>query len=150
MPRLRGPPRGQPTLSGIREMPLLPLIFDTILRLGATKLGATFLNPFLHLAKCFGTLAVVAKFSSFWAGKARRHAKVGCAIVHHCHGVSPAKKNQIKKILTRGVQNMMYGRETMLREATRTLRRETKFQPVRDLNLRIDAEIKIRQPRVAH
>ena len=63
MPRLRGPPRGHPTLPGIIGMPVLPLFFDTIPELGATKLGATFLYPFLHLAERFETLAVVVTFS---------------------------------------------------------------------------------------
>ena len=50
-------------LPGIIGMPVLPLFFDTILELGAAKLGATFLYPFLHHAERFETLAVVVTFS---------------------------------------------------------------------------------------
>jgi hypothetical protein len=90
MTRLRGPPRGHPTLPGINEKTALPLFFDTIPELGATNLRATFLYPFLHLQERFETLVVVVNFSSFWAGKFRPHAKLGC-VVHHSHGVSPTK-----------------------------------------------------------
>ena len=89
MPRLRGPPRGHPTLPGIKEMPVLPLFFDTILEVGATKLGDTFVYPFLHLRERFETLAVIVTFSPFLAGKFRRHAKIGCVVVHRCHGRLP-------------------------------------------------------------
>ena len=75
MPRLRGPPRGHPTLHGIKVMPVLPLFFDTIPELGATKLRSTFPYPFLHLRERFETLAVVVIFSPFWAGKFDGHAK---------------------------------------------------------------------------
>ena len=64
MPRLRGPPRGHPTLPGTNlGMPVLPLIFDTTLELGATKLHAMSPYPFLHLAGRFETLVVVVTFS---------------------------------------------------------------------------------------
>jgi hypothetical protein len=64
MPRLRGRPRGHPTLPGTNlGMPVLPLIFDTTLKLGATKLLATFSYPFLHLAGRFETHAAVVTFS---------------------------------------------------------------------------------------
>jgi len=36
MPPPRSPPEGYPTLPGTKEMPVLPLIFDTIPGLGAT------------------------------------------------------------------------------------------------------------------
>ena len=61
---------------------------------GATKLRDTFLYPFLHLRERFQTLAAVANFSPFWAGKLRRHAEIGCVVVHHCVGASPAKTKQ--------------------------------------------------------
>jgi hypothetical protein len=88
--RLRCPPRGNPTLPGAKEMPVLPLFFDTTPGLGATKLRGTFPYPFLHLRERFDTLAAMVIFSTFWAGKSHRHAKIGCVVVHHCHGVSPA------------------------------------------------------------
>ena len=75
MPRLRGPPQGHPTLHGIKGMPVLPLFFDTIPELGATKLRSTFPYPFLHLRERFETLAVVVIFSPFWAGKFDGNAK---------------------------------------------------------------------------
>jgi|RifCSP19_2_1023855.scaffolds.fasta_scaffold37173_2 hypothetical protein len=75
-------------------MPVLPLIFDTIPELGATKLRATFPYPFLHLRESFETLAVVVTFSRFWAGKFHIHAKIRCVIANHCHGVSPTKQNK--------------------------------------------------------
>ena len=57
-------PRGHPTLPGTNlGIPVLPLIFDTTLELGATKLHATFPYPFLHLADRFETLASVVAFS---------------------------------------------------------------------------------------
>ena len=90
MTRLRGPPRGHPTLPGINGTTALPLFFDTTPALGATKLRAMFLSPFSQLRERFETLAVVVNFSSFWAGKFRPHAKLGC-VVHHSHGVSPTK-----------------------------------------------------------
>ena len=93
MPRLRGPPRGHPTLPGTNGMPVLPLIFDTTPELGATKLRATFPYPFLHLRGRFETLAVVVTFSRFWAGNFHRHAKIRSVVAHHCHGVSPTKQN---------------------------------------------------------
>src|SRR3990170_4879132 len=112
-------------------MPVLPLIFDTIPGLGATKLRATFLYPFLHLRERFDTLAVAVIFSPFWAGKSPRHAKIGRVIVHHCHGVSPAyneTKNtkgrdpikydeRARDDISSGTRN--FGRETKLRERER-------------------------------
>ena len=95
-----------------KEMPVLPLFFDTTPGLGATKLRATFLCPFLHLPECLETLAVVVTFSPFWAGKFRRHAKIVCVIVHHCHGVSPAKQDTNTKGMDPNVKN---GRETIFR-----------------------------------
>ena len=57
-------PRGHPTLPGTNlGIPVLPLIFDTTLELGATKLHATFPYPFLHLADRFETLEAVVTFS---------------------------------------------------------------------------------------
>src|SRR3989337_2118309 len=85
------------------EMPSLPPIFDTIPELGAVKLRATCLYPFLHLRERFETLAVVVVFSSFLAGNFGPHAKVWCAIAHRCHGVSPAKPN--KKYKREGSKN---------------------------------------------
>src|SRR3990170_5519303 len=73
-------------------MPILPLIFDTTLGLGAIKLRDTFLYPFLHLRGCFEAPAAIVKFSSFCAGKLRRHAKIECVVVRLCVGASPAKK----------------------------------------------------------
>jgi hypothetical protein len=49
-------------LPATRGMPVLPPIFDTIPDLGATKLRATFLYPFLHLRERFDTRAVVVIF----------------------------------------------------------------------------------------
>jgi hypothetical protein len=89
-------------------MTVLPPIFDTIPDLGSTKLRATFLYPFLHLRERFDTLEVVVIFSSFWAGKSPRHAKIGCVVVHHCHGVS--RHNKRKNAKGRD-PNMMNGRE---------------------------------------
>ena len=74
MHRSRTPPGGYPTSPGTKEMPVLPLNFDTILGLGGTKLRATCLYPFLKLPGRFDTLAVVVNFSPFWAGKFHRHA----------------------------------------------------------------------------
>jgi hypothetical protein len=68
-----------------------------VLSLGATKLRAMFLSPFSQLRERFETLAVVVNFSSFWAGKFRRHAKFVCVVVHHHHGVSPTKQNKNTK-----------------------------------------------------
>jgi mRNA-degrading endonuclease RelE of RelBE toxin-antitoxin system len=62
-------------------MPTLPLIFDTIPGVGATKLHAACLYPLLHPREHFGNLAVVVDFSPFWAGKFRRRAKKACAIL---------------------------------------------------------------------
>ena len=57
-------PRGHPTLPGTNlGIPVLPVIFDTTLELGATKLHATFPYPFFHLADSFETLAAVVTFS---------------------------------------------------------------------------------------
>jgi hypothetical protein len=64
----------------VYEMPVLPLIFDTTLVLGATKLHDTCPCPFLHIRGRFETLAAVLTFSPFWAGKSRRHA--GKPIAH--------------------------------------------------------------------
>ena len=90
-------------------MTALPLIFDTIPGLGATKLRATSQKPFLHLRGRSETLAALVTFSPLWAGKSRRSAKTGCVIVHHCHGASPAIKNES----TKGADpNMKHGRET--------------------------------------
>jgi hypothetical protein len=89
MPRLRGPHRGHPTLPGIKGMPVLALVFDTIPELGATKICSTIPYPFLHLRERFETLAIVVIFSPFWAGKFDGHAKIPCVVLHHCHGVSP-------------------------------------------------------------
>jgi hypothetical protein len=100
-------------------------IFDTIPDLGSTKLRATFLYPFLHLRERFDTLEVVVIFSSFWAGKSPRHAKIGCVVVHHCHGVS--RHNKTKNAKGRD-PNMMNGREMVFRASgTRNFGRETKF-----------------------
>ena len=44
-------------------MPVLPLIFDTIPELGATKPRATFLYMFLHPAERFEALAASVTFS---------------------------------------------------------------------------------------
>jgi hypothetical protein len=73
-------------------MPILPLIFDTTLGLGATKLRDTSPYPFLHLRGRFEAPAAVVNFSPFCAGKLRRHAKIGCAVLRLCVGASPAKK----------------------------------------------------------
>lgn len=74
MRRPRTPPGGYPTSPGTKEMPVLPLNFDTILGLGGSKLRATCLYPSLKLPGRFETLAVVVNFLSFWAGKLHRHA----------------------------------------------------------------------------
>jgi hypothetical protein len=76
-------------------MTVLPPIFDTIPDLGATKLRAMFLHPFLHLRESFYTLAVVVIFSSFWAGKSPRRDETGCIVVHHRRRVS--RRNKTKK-----------------------------------------------------
>src|SRR3989337_980436 len=78
-------------------MPVLPLNFDTILGLGATKNRATCLQPFLRLRGRFATLTAVVTFSPFWAGKFHRRAKIRslCVIVHnHYHGRLPDKTKQ--------------------------------------------------------
>jgi hypothetical protein len=93
MPRLRCPPGGHPTLPGTKGMTVLPPIFDTTPGLGANKLRATCLLPFLHLRGRFETLAPVVNFSPSRAGKFRRRAKTPCVVVHHCRGVSPAEQN---------------------------------------------------------
>jgi len=56
-------------------MPILPLVFDTIPELGATKIRDTCLYPFLLPRERVGTLAAVVTFSPFWAGKFHRPAK---------------------------------------------------------------------------
>ena len=65
MPRLRCPRRGYPTLPEIRGMPVLPLIFDTIPELGATKLRSEFPYPFFHLRERFETLVSWSLFRDF-------------------------------------------------------------------------------------
>jgi hypothetical protein len=75
-------------------MPVLPLIFDTTLVLGATKLHDTCPFPFLHIRGRFETLAAVLTFSPFWAGKSRRHA--GKAIAHLFFPTESPQQNQTK------------------------------------------------------
>jgi len=99
-------------------MPVLPLFFDTIPELGATKLRSTFPYPFLHLRERFETLAVVVIFSTFWAGKFGGHAKIARVVVHHCHGASPTIRN--KDTNGRG-PNRKNGRETIFRTGDGTL-----------------------------
>src|SRR3989337_2509718 len=73
-------PEAIPRCPRQKGMTVLPPIFDTIPDLGATKLRAAFLYPFLHLRERFDTLAVVAVFSPFWAGKAPRRDKIACIV----------------------------------------------------------------------
>jgi hypothetical protein len=94
-------------------MPSLPPIFDTIPELGAVKLRATCLYPFLHLRERFEALAIVVVFSSFLAGNSGPHAKIWCAIAHRCHHVSPGKTKQ-KKYKSGGIQKRRTGAETKL------------------------------------
>src|SRR3990170_706443 len=78
-------------------MPTLPLIFDTILGLGATGPHATFPHPSLHLRERSETLALVVTFSPFLAGELRRRAKIACVVLHRFHDVSPTKQNKAKQ-----------------------------------------------------
>ena len=116
--RLRCPPRGHPTLNGTKGMTVLPPIFDTIPDLGATKFRAMFLQPFLHLRERFYTLAVVVIFSSFWAGKYTRRAKIGCIVVHRRRRASLHNKTKNNNGRDR---NMMNARESVFRAGHETL-----------------------------
>ena len=78
-------------------MPTLPLIFDTILGLGATGPHATFPHPFLHLRERSETLALVVTFSPFLAGESRRPAKIACVVLHRFHDVSPTEQSKAKE-----------------------------------------------------
>ena len=126
-------PVAQPSrrLSYVYKMPVLPLIFDTTLVLGATKLPPTCLYPFSHLRGCFETLAAVVTFPPFWAGNFHRHAKNGCAIVHPCVGVSPTIRNENTKGRDPRMNN---GRATIFPKGGESLGGKTKFSPrtVRD------------------
>ena len=95
-PTSPGPPGSGPLCPGCgvlyvardkKEMPVLSLFFDTTLGLGATKLRATFIYPFLHLAERFETLAVVVTFSPFWAGKISPSCKINS--VCYCSPLPP-------------------------------------------------------------
>jgi hypothetical protein len=108
-------------------MTVLPLIFDTIPGLGATKLRDTFPYPFLNLTGHFETLAAVVTFSRFWAGKFHRHAtNKYIVIVHHCHGVS--RQNKTKNGKVRG-PNMKNGCEMIFHAGDETLGVKRCFTP---------------------
>ena len=128
-------------------MPTLPLIFDTIPEVEATKLRAACLYPFLHHRERFGTFAVVVAFSPFWAGKFRRHAENACAIVRHCMYAPPREYKTKKNTNARGPK-MKNGRETKSREGDEILGGKMEFFPVRDVTGRIAMEIVMRRTRV--
>ena len=115
------------------EMPSLPPIFDTIPELGAVKLRATCLYPFLHLRERFDALAVVVIFSSFWAGKSPRHAEIGCVLVHHRHGVS--RHDKTEKNAKGRDPNMMNGRETVFQAGHETLGGKRNFERERETEI---------------
>jgi hypothetical protein len=117
----------------VYEMPVLPLIFDTTLVLGATKLHDTCPFPFLHIRGRFETLAAVLTFSPFWAGKSRRHAGKAIAHLFFSHGVSPTKPNKNTK--GRGPR-MNNGREMIFRKGDETLGGKTKITIVADVEIR--------------
>src|SRR3990170_4854772 len=87
-------------------MPTLPLIFDTILGLGATGPHATFPHKFLHLREHSETLALVVPFSPFLAGELRRRAKIACVVLHRFHDVSPTKQNKAKQRSTKKIKKI--------------------------------------------
>ena len=130
MPRLRGPPRGHPPLPGMKAMTVLPLIFDTIPELGATKLRATFPYPFLNLTGRFQTLAVVVTFSRFLAGKFHRMPKIGCVFT-----IATPYPDKTKQKIQKGGIQIKYEERARddISSGRRNFGRETTFHPVRDV-----------------
>ena len=130
MPRLRGPPRGHPPLLGRKAMTVLPLIFDTIPELGATKLHATFPYPFVNFTGRFETLAAVVTFSTFWAGKFHRHATNRVSYFPPLPRRIPTKQN--KKYKSEASKYEERARDD-ISSGRRNFGRETIFHPVRDV-----------------
>jgi hypothetical protein len=96
-PRCVALPEGTLHFPGQKKCLFAPYCSTPSRNLGATKIRDTCLHPFLHLRERFETLAVLLKFSPFWAGKFHgiTQTKRGrCAIVHLCHDVSPTKEKQ--------------------------------------------------------
>src|SRR3990170_2242190 len=110
-------------------MPTLPLIFDTILGLGATGPHATFPHPSLHLRERSETLALVVTFSPFLAGELRRRAKIACVVLHRFHDVSPTKQNKAKEY-QKNKKKLKNVRATLFPTGDDHFGRETKFPPV--------------------
>ena len=118
-------------------MPTLPLIFDTILGLGATGPHATFPHPFLHLRERSETLALVVTFSPFLAGESRRPAKIACVVLHRFHDVSPTEQTKAKQRSTKIIIIIIIiiiilknVRATIFPTGDDHFGRETKFPPV--------------------
>jgi hypothetical protein len=110
-------------------MPILPLIFDTILGLGATGIVLLAHTRFYTSGSAPGRSPSWSLFCHFWRGESRRRAKLACVVAHRCHDVPPdkAKKNKTTGCKRHGDVKMKNGRETKFQTGDETLGGKTKF-----------------------
>ena len=131
------------------EMPILPLFFDTIPELGATKIRDRCLYS---SGSALGHSPSWSLFRHFWAGKFHRHAKTGCVCVCVCVCVcyrSPSPRRLPERAKPKRILYTKGGSRNGGRERDGILGGKTKFRTARGVTGRSGKETDTRRTRAA-